>query len=463
MKTLVIERPNEKQKLFLSNKHKNVGYGGARGGGKSWSIRTKAKLLGLGYPGIRMMIMRRTYPELLQNHIRQLQQELVLTGICTYNKSEKQMRFLNGSTLDFKYAQREDDLDRLQGSEWDVIFIDEATQFSEEELKKITACCRGVNAFPKHVYYTCNPGGIGHGYIKRIFIDRKYNDNEDPDDYDFVQALVTDNTALMEKDPDYIKMLDALPPKIREAWRFGSWDIFEGQFFEDFIDDPKHYADRQYTHVIEPFDIPPSWPIYRSYDFGYAKPFSFGWWAVSEDGVFYRILEWYGCTKIPNEGIKWTPDQQFKHVAEIESQHPYLKGKRIHGVADPAIWNKESGESVADVAAKYHIYFDHGDNERIAGWMQVHYRLQFDDNGYPMLQVFNTCKAFIRTIPLMMYDEHKPEDLDTTLEDHCPDEVRYMCMTHPIKPQIPHKQYIAEDDPLNQRVHKPRVIFVKEH
>lgn len=463
MITLKIDRPSEKQDLFLRGKCKNIGYGGARGGGKSWAIRTKCKLLGLYYPGIRLMIMRRTYPELLQNHIRQLKRELVDTGVCTYNKSEKQMTFQNGSTIDFKYAQREDDLGSLQGSEWDCIFIDEATQFAEEELKMITACCRGVNNFPKHVYYTCNPGGIGHGYIKRIFIDRRFEENENPDDYSFIQALVTDNYALMEMDPDYIKMLDALPPKIREAWRFGSWDIFEGQFFEDFVDDPKHYEDRQWTHVIEPFDIPSSWTIYRSYDFGYAKPFSVGWWAISPDGVLYRILEWYGCTKIPNEGIKWTPDQQFKHIAEIEKQHPYLKGKRIHGVADPAIWNKESGESVADVAAKYRVYFDKGDNERIAGWMQVHYRFQFDENGCPMMQIFNNCKAFIRTIPLMMYDDHKPEDLDTDLEDHCADEVRYMCMTHPIKPQTPHRQEELTDDPLDQRVQKQRPIFIKEH
>lgn len=401
-----------------------------------------------------MLIVRRTYPELMQNHIRQLRSELVPAGIATYNKQEKQFTFLTGSTIDFAYCQRDEDLDKLQGAEFDVIFIDEATQLSEQQLKMISACCRGVNDFPKRIYYTCNPGGQGHGYIKRIFIDRRYDAGENPEDYSFTQALVTDNKALMQKDPDYIKMLEALPPKLKEAWLHGSWNMFEGQFFEEFRDDPEHYDDRTWTHVIEPFDIPPGWKIYRSYDFGYARPFSCGWWAVDYDGRLYRILELYGCTGIPNEGLKWNPHEQFKKIREIEDQHPYLRGKHISGVADPAIWNSESGESVADVAMKYHIYFDKADNSRILGWMQMHYRMSFDENGIPMMYIFRNCKAFIRTIPLMMYDSHKVEDLDTELEDHVADETRYMCMGRPIVPRMKEDKRVIGDDPLNQRTQR---------
>ena len=451
MITLKMDRPNAKQDVFLRDRHRHVGYGGARGGGKSWSIRTKAILLGLKQQGIKMLIVRRTYPELMQNHIRQLRDILVPAGVARYNKTEKQFTFLTGSTIDFAYCQRDEDLDKLQGAEYDVIFIDEATQLSEHQLKVIGACCRGANDFPKRVYYTCNPGGQGHGYIKRIFIDRRYEEGENPEDYSFTQALVQDNKILMEKDPDYIRMLEALPPKLREAWLNGSWDMFEGQFFEEFTDDSEHYADRAYTHVIEPFEIPIGWNIYRSYDFGYSKPFSCGWWAVDYENRLYRILELYGCTGIPNEGVKWTPHEQFKRIHEIETEHPMLRGRKIHGVADPAIWEASMGESVADVAAKNQVYFEKGDHKRIPGWMQVHYRLAFDENGIPMMYVFNTCKAFIRTMPLMMYSETRPEDLDTDLEDHVADEVRYMCMSRPISPRMPAKKEELKDDPLNMR------------
>jgi hypothetical protein len=128
-----------------------------------------------------------------------------------------------------------------------------------------------------------------------------------------------------------------------------------------------------------------------------------------------------------------------------------LKGRKIvDSVADPSIWDSSRGESIADVAAKYGIYFTPGDNNRIPGWMQVHYRLKFDQNGYSRMYVFFNCKAFIRTMPLMMYSETKPEDIDTTLEDHCPDEVRYMCMSRPVSPIIPQERKQIVSDPLNQ-------------
>ena len=150
----------------------------------------------------------------------------------------------------------------------------------------------------------------------------------------------------------------------------------------------------------------------------------------------YRILELYGCTTTPNEGIKWTPPQVFAEIHRIETEHRWLAGKRITGIADPAIWDAQTGESIAEVAAKHQVYFTPGDHKRIPGWLQVHYRFAFDDKGFPMLYVFSNCKAFIRTMPLLQYDEHKPEDLDTDGEDHVADEVRYFCMARPIKPSV---------------------------
>ena len=466
MPTLRIDAPSDKQKLFLTADTMHIGFGGARGGGKSWSVRTKAKLLALNYGGIKILIVRRTFPELVNNHINFLRTELY--GIANYNKTEKVFTFPNGSTIKFGYCNNDKDLDQYQGAEYDIIFLDEATQLQEMWIKKITACVRGVNNFPKRVYYTCNPGGASHGYFKRLFIDKQYEDGEHPESYTFIQSLVTDNKALMASQPDYIKQLEALPPKLREAWLYGRWDIFEGQFFEDFRTTPdiekctaagitpeEAVQQHRWTHVIEPFDLnvgeKRGWHIMRSYDFGYNKPFSLGYWAVDYDGVLYRIMEMYGCTQTPDEGVKWSPDEQFKRISEFEQQHPWLKGRKIvDSVADPAIWDSSRGESIAETAARYGIYFTPGDNQRIPGWMQVHYRLQFDENGYARMYVFNNCKAFIRTMPLMMYSETHPEDLDTKLEDHCPDEVRYMCMSRPISPIIPVEPKPIVSDPLNQ-------------
>lgn len=462
---LITGRPSEKQWQFLTATAKHVGFGGARGGGKSWAVRAKCKVMALKYGGIRQLIVRRTYPELMNNHIQILRRELV--GAATYNDRDKELRFPNGSVIRFAYCARDADLDHLQGDQYDIIYLDEATQLSQYQMKVITACLRGVNDFPKRIYYTCNPGGQGHGYIKRIFIDRKYEAGEIPEDYTFIQSLVTDNKALMEAQPDYIKQLEALPGKLRRAWLEGEWDIFEGQFFEDFRTAPDIHkcaeagitpeearAQGRWCHVIEPLDLNSGerrgWRILRSYDFGYARPFSCAWWAVDYDGTLYRILELYGCTGEPNEGVKWSPDEQARQIAEIERSHPWLQGKKITGVADPAIWDASRGESIAETMVRHGVYFTPGDNDRISGWMQVHYRFQFDGNGYARMYIFDTCRAFIRTIPELIYSETRPEDLDTTLEDHVADETRYLCMSRPIQPQRPIEKNVLLSDPLNQ-------------
>ncbi len=449
MKSIVIDKPSEKQKLFLKANTRHIGFGGARGGGKSWAVRTKAKLLALRYSGIRILIVRRTYPELTNNHITLLRNDL--KGVAEYRDRDKSLNFINGSLIQFSYCAKDADLDRLQGVEYDVVFLDEATQLSEHQMRTITACVRGVNSFPKRVYYTCNPGGQGHGYIKRIFIDRRFESGENPADYTFIQSLVTDNHALMRAQPEYIKQLQALPEKLKQAWLYGAWDIFQGQFFEEFRLSPdpalcqkagisveQARQTGRFTHVIAPLDMADPqrrrWNIYRSYDFGYAKPFSCGWWAVDPEGTIYRILELYGCTGTPNEGVKWTPDKQFKEIARIEKEHPWLKGRQIFGVADPSIWDASRGESIADTAMRHGIYFTHGDNRRLPGWMQCHYRLQFDEKGYPRMYVFDTCKAFLRTVPELTFDSARTEDLDTAGEDHVADEWRYLCMANPIRP-----------------------------
>lgn len=359
MSELLIPKPNEKQLLFLADQHKFIGYGGARGGGKSWAVRVKAALLCLNYPGIKVMIVRRTYPELQENHILPL--------------------------------------------------------------------CAMLRCL----------------------------DDDPAEDYSFIRSLVTDNAALMASDPDYLRSLQALPDKLRRAWLDGDWDIYEGQFFEDFrltpdlelarrrgfaADSDELRRQRRFTHVIEPFDLAApacrGWTVFRSYDFGYGRPFFCAWWAVDYDGRLYRILEYYGCTAQPNQGLRLSPDEQFREIARMEREHPWLRGRSIDGVADPSIWDASRGESVAETAARYGLYFLPGDNHRVAGWMQCHYRLQFDEEGLPGMYVFEGCAAFLRTVPLLRFSAVRPEDVDTEQEDHAADEWRYACMSRPIAPRI---------------------------
>lgn len=448
--------PNEKQKLFLQATQRYIGFGGARGGGKSWAIRTKAILLAYRYPGIKIMIIRKTYPELRANHIRPLCEILHVNDpnpkkrLAKYNDSKKELLFPNGSLILFQYIFNDNDTERMQGTEVDTVFLDEATMQTEERFKKIAACIRGVNDFPKRLYATFNPGSVGHAFVKRLWIDRNYNDSENPDDYVFIQSLVTDNKILMETNPDYIKQLEALPPKLREAWLNGRWDIFEGQVFEEWKDDPEHYIDRRWTHVIQPFEIPETWRIYRGFDWGYSKPFSVGYYAVDHTGIIYRIAEFYGCTGTPNEGVKYEPAALAKAIKEIEETEPNLRGRRITGIADPAIFSEEKGESIAQTMERVGVYFEPADHQRLAGLMQCHFRLSFNEHGIPRFYVFNNCKHFIRTIPLLIYDEKKVEDVDTSLEDHIYDEWRYVMMENPISPQIITKTVVdVRDDPLD--------------
>ena len=447
-----IGRPNAKQDRFLRDRHKHVGFGGARGGGKSWSVRAKAVLLALKHPGIKILIIRKTFPELLANHIRPLK-EMLQIGVAgnpiRYHDGRKEILFPNGSLILFGYCNSESDVDRYQGTEVDILFIDEATQLSEDQIKKLTACVRGVNNFPKRIYYTCNPGGKGHAYIKRIFIDRDYVSGERPEDYSFIQSRVYDNHALMEMDPEYVHELEALPEALRKAWLEGDWNAFVGQVFAEWRNDPSHYQDRRWTHVIDDFALDDSCKIFRGFDFGYSKPFAVVWIAIDHYGRAILFKEYYGCTRQADTGVQMEPREIARRIREIERTDPYLKGKKISGIADPAIWQNTTGESIASMMEQEGVYFDKGDHTRLAGLMQVHYRLAFDSMGLPMMYVFKSCINVIRTLPVLIYDERHPEDVDTTMEDHLYDTIRYVCIDNPINPKPMVVQTPPAEDPLN--------------
>ena len=275
---------NPKQERFYNSTAKYVAYGGARGGGKTHAVRVKAISGALFYPGIRILIIRRTYSELQHNHIEPILKMIPQPQVGVYNIQLHQIYFTNGSTIIFGHFNSYNSaFQEYQGQEYDWIFIDEATQFTEQEFRLLGGCLRGVNEFPKRMYLTCNPGGVGHRWVKRLFVDRDFKtdcenpeENEDPNDYEFIQATVDDNTALMKSEGgrDSLKQLSQLPETIRAAHRYGDWEGLSGNYFPEFSEG---------KHTCEAFPIPRWWRRYRALDYGLDMLACY-WFAVDETG-----------------------------------------------------------------------------------------------------------------------------------------------------------------------------------
>lgn len=424
---LNLGKPNPKQLLFLKSKKRKVGFGGSRGGGKSWVVRVKAILLALYYPGVKILIMRRTYADLWNNHVLELRKVLEPEKIATYRDSEKAMIFPNGSRIRFGYCASESDVLQYQGQEYDIIFIDEATQFTEFMYNCLVACNRGANDFPKRIYITCNPGGVGHSWVKRLFIDRDYTEAENPEDYEFIQSKVYDNTVLMEKDPDYVRMLETLPEDMRKAWLDGDWNVFAGQYFREWRDS---------IHVIEPIEIPEWWRRYFAMDYGLDMLAGY-WIAVDGDGQAYVYREIYQSGLIASEAA-----QKIKELTGGENIEQWL--------APPDLWNRrnDTGRSVADIFMEQDIPLTQVDNDRINGWQDVHEWLKPYDTtdiitGEPKkaagLRFFRNCRNVIRCLPMVQYDDHKPNDVAKEPHEltHAPDAIRYFCSGRPFAGKPP--------------------------
>ena len=420
IKRLVLDRPQPAQQRFFAARERYICYGGARGGGKSWCVRHKAILMAARYAGIRELILRRTLVELRENHIRPLRK--MLEGVAAYRATEKTFEFPNGSLIAFGYCDSESDADQYQGQEYDVIFMDEATHFTEYQYATLTAALRGANDFPKRMYLTCNPGGVGHAWVKRLFIDRDFRADERPEDYVFIHARVTDNLVLMRKDPEYVRRLDNLTPSLRAAWRDGRWDVFDGQYFTEWD------ADR---HVCEPFAPPDWWSWYISMDYGLdmLAALLIG---VDETGEAWVVGEVY-------EGRDLGEGHDGLIVSEAAERVKALaEGRRIAAyLAPPDLWNRrqETGKSVADIFAEHSVYLTKTSNDRVDGWMAVHEwlkpRLCEDGVERPRLHVFPNCRNLIRTLPLLQYDDKRVNDVKNEPHEltHAPDALRGFCVS----------------------------------
>jgi phage terminase large subunit len=407
-KTLVIEPPNEKQKLFFLADRRFVAYGGARGGGKSWAVRRKAELLALNYPGIRILFLRRTLKELRENHLDTMRVDL--SGIATFREVDAKFTFYNGSTIKMGYCDNEKDVLQYQGQEYDIIFLDEATQFTEWQFLMILSCLRGANDFPKRFYLTCNPGGVGHAWVKRLFIDRDYREGEDPDDYVFIQAKLSDNKVLMETDPAYAQMLDRLPPDIRRAWRDGDWNVFLGQYFPEFGE-----------HHVEDLQRPPkSWARYAALDYG-LDALAFYQAAVEPNGRIHVYREIYATGKLIREAAQLIKAGTFGDLGIV--------------YAPPDLWNRrqDTGKSVADIFAEEGVYLVRVSNDRITGWLEVKERLQIGEDGRPGILFDRNCRNVLKSFPLLLSDEKHIGDVATEPHEytHGPDAIRYLLAGRP--------------------------------
>ena len=439
--------------------------GSRLGGGKSDALVTEA-LRQVNIPWYKGLILRKTYPDLTELIEKSLRYYTLSYPGGRYNDSKHFWQFPSSAKIFFGAMQYTKDRTKYQGKAYDYIAFDELTHFTWDEYSYLFSRNR-PNGPGTRVYIraSANPGGIGHGWVKQRFITAapaltriitplrvRYPDgtwHEYRKDRIFVPSTVFDNKALLDNDPEYMSKLAMLGEAERNALLYGSWDSFSGQVFIEWRNDPEQYQTRLCTHVIEPFQIPASWAIWRGFYWGYSRPFSVGWYAVDQDKRLYRIRELYGCNGTPNTGVKWEPRRVAQEIKRIESEDPNLKGRLIHGVADPAIFSDSGTESIARLMEPERIWWDAGDHNRIAGKMQLHNRLAFDDNGIPMLYVFNTCKHFIRTVPALVYDETDVEDVDTDGEDHIYDELRYICMAHPIAPPVPAKAELHAYSPLD--------------
>ena len=420
---------NPKQREFCLARSRYVAYGGARGGGKSHVVRIKAILGALTYDGIRILIVRREYPELEQGLILPMR-KMLPADVASYNGAMRMFTFPNGSIIKFGHYDAGADVE-YQGIEYDWVFIDEATQFTEQQFRTLGACLRGTANIPRRMYLTCNPGGVGHAWVKRLFIERDYNVEmgENAKDYTFIQATVEDNPQLLKASPEYVQMLDLLPEDVRKAWRYGDWDALAGTFFPEFKPD---------THVIDPFiRIPREWKKYRAFDYG-LDMFACLWVAVDFNGRCYVYRE------VQQSGLIVSKAAELMH--SLTPPEEIIAAT----IAPPDMWNrqKDTGRTMADIFAENGVGLLRASNNRVQGWALVKEMLKpmGSDKGKPALLVTKECRALIRNIQLILHDENNPSDCATEPHDitHITDALRYFCVTRTLGPE--HTAQPDDDD-----------------
>ena len=447
-------RAQRRQADLISCPANEIGYGGARGGGKSFGVlldwmahETRYGKLAKG------ILFRRTIPEL--EDMLSKASELFPSMGANYLAQPKTWVFPSGAKLKFRYLDRDSDADSYQGHEYNWMCFEEAGNWpSPRPLDKLKACLRSAAGVRHRLVLTMNPGGVGHNWLKARFVDPAppYTVHTDDNGWSrvFIPAKVQDNPELLQADPGYIgRIRDAAGSEAMiKAWLEGSWDIVAGGMFDDVY--------RAGVHVLDPFPIPASWRIDRTFDWGSSHPFSVGWWAESDGtdatladgsrrsfprGTLFRIAEWYGWNGNPDEGCKMLAVEIARGIVKMQADFPW--GSRVQpGPADNSIYDAANGVCIADDMARLGVSWTQSDKSpgsRKTGWEAMRRRFKacltspMEEAG---LFAFSTCRHFIRTVPVLPRDSKKPEDVDTKAEDHVADEARYRCLAVRITSKI---------------------------
>ena len=399
--------------------------------GKSWAARRKAVLLALNYSGIQILILRRTLAELRENHVLVLQAEL--RGIAKFDVMNKEFLFPNGSRIKLGYCAAESDVLQYQGQAYDVILLEESTQFTEFQKDTLTESNRSSGQmkekFTPRMYFTCNPGGIGHTWMKRLFIDRDYRNKEDPNNYEFIPSTVYENKYLMTNNPEYVENLENLPEMRKRAMLYGDWDAFEGQYFDEFDRD---------IHVIDPFIIPSDWRRYITLDYGLDMLACY-WIAVDTHQKAYVYKELYQSNLIISDAAK--------EILRVNGTDVIYQK-----IAPPDLWNRrqETGKSAADLFRDNKINLIRANNNRIQGWYNLKEWLKpyEDEQGIKTasLVITKNCTNLIRTLPQLQSDERDPNDVSSEPHEltHGPDAIRYFIAGRP-RPNTPQQKKKRDD------------------
>ncbi len=430
MREIIIE-PNEKQQAFFESTAKYTAYGGARGGGKSWAMRMKLILLALNYDGIQILLLRRTLAELRENHL--LPMMALLKDVAHYSYGEKEFRFSNGSRIKLGYCDTENDVLQFQGQAYEVIGLEEATHFTEFQFLALTESNRASGnmkaRFKPRMYFTCNPGGVGHEWVKRRFIDRDFRGSEKPDEYLFIKSLVFDNRFIMENNPEYLDTLMNLPEVRRKAMLYGDWDAFEGAFFPEF--DPSR-------HIIPDESVIPENAIrFRALDYGLDMTACL-WCAVSDDGTVIVYKELYESNLLLSEAAE--------KIVSLTDKSEKIR----YTVASPDLWNRrqDSGKSGFDIMSGRGLsHLIKADNSRIAGWRVVREYLKAGQSfgGEAKLKIMRGCKNLIRCIPLLRFDDKVREDAAESPHEitHAPEALRYALMSRQPRQKPVRKRFLG--------------------